>query len=244
MWVCTTDRPCSSTLGREQVAEPSTLADDRLRLVPEELSRDRLGRELDNWAANSALYRQRGWLLLAQDLDELTVDVGFLAPVAFGDRHLDVMTACIRLRYDNYDLWPPSLRFIDPRTGGLTMPPVQAVDRVGGDSDEVRNALLGHPTEGVPFLCLPGIREYHSHPQHSGDDWLLHRERGDGRLAVICDRVWRRMVRNVLGIQVNLASIRGLGTQLNINLAQGDADLISPAVPVDGMAEASLKQPT
>lgn len=222
------------------MAEPSPARDHRPRLVPDELSRERLARELDDWAANTDLYRQRGWLLLSQDLDELTVDVGFLAPVAFGDRHLDVMTTCIRLRYDNYDLWPPSLRFIDPRTGTLTMPPVQAVDRVGTDSEEVRNALLDHPTEGVPFLCLPGIREYHSHPQHSGDDWLLHRERGDGKLAVICDRVWRRMARNVLGVQVNLASIRGIGTQLNMSLAQGDADLIPETI----VTEPLLGEPT
>lgn len=219
------------------MAEPSTPPTHGLLLVPDELSRERLVGELDDWTANAERYRQRGWLLLAQDLNDLTVDVGFLAAVAFGDRHLDIMTTCIRLRYDNYDLWPPSLRFIDPRTGGLTMPPVQAVDRVGTDSDEVRNALLGHPIEGVPFLCLPGIREYHSHPQHSGDDWLLHRERGDGKLAVICDRVWRRMARNVLGVQVNLASIRGLGTQLNMSLAQGEADLIPTTIQTEPLVE-------
>ena len=27
------------------------------------------------------------------------------------------MTACVRFDYTNYDLWPPSVEFIDPCTG-------------------------------------------------------------------------------------------------------------------------------
>jgi hypothetical protein len=36
--------------------------------------------------------------------------------------------------------------------------------------------LDDHPFTHKPFLCLRGIREYHEHPQHSGDEWLLYRE--------------------------------------------------------------------
>jgi hypothetical protein len=36
--------------------------------------------------------------------------------------------------------------------------------------------LPDHPLTHKPFLCLRGIREYHEHPQHSGDDWFLYRE--------------------------------------------------------------------
>jgi len=36
--------------------------------------------------------------------------------------------------------------------------------------------LDDHPTTHKPFLCVRGIREYHEHPQHSGDEWLLYRE--------------------------------------------------------------------
>ncbi len=197
-------------------------------LVSPDISRRKLGEELAHWDANTDAYRSRGWLLLDADLDNLRVDLGFLAIAAIGDMQVPIMTACVRLRYNNYDLWPPSLTFIDPRTGEPTNPPVQAPARI--NANEVRNALLGYPVTGAPFLCLPGNREYHNHPQHTGDDWLLHRAAGEGRLAVIAERIWQRMVRNVIGLQVVLQSIPTLGTQLQVALAQGDVDLL-PAGP-------------
>jgi hypothetical protein len=187
-------------------------------LVPREVSRAKLDRELADWSSNAELYRRRGWLLLGAD--DLDIDVAFTAQVAVGEMTLPVITTAIRLNFDNYDLWPPSLTFVDPMTGQPALPVVSAPER--DQHGEPRNVLLGHPITKQPFLCLPGLREYHSHPQHSGDDWLLHRTNGQGRLAVICDRVWRRMARNVLGLQVNLLSLPGVGTQLQMGLAQGD----------------------
>ena len=187
-------------------------------LVPREVSRAKLDAELTDWKSNVELYRRRGWLLLGAN--ELEVDVAFVAQVAVGELTLPVITTTIRLNFDNYDLWPPSLTFIEPMTGLPALPVVNAPER--DERGDPRNVLLGHPITKQPFLCLPGLREYHHHPQHSGDDWLLHRTSGQGRLAVICDRVWRRMARNVLGLQVNLLTLPGLGTQLQIMLAQGD----------------------
>ena len=34
-----------------------------------------------------------------------------------------------------------------------------------------------HPLTHRPFLCLRGIREYHDHPQHTGDEWLLYKDK-------------------------------------------------------------------
>jgi hypothetical protein len=201
-------------------------ADRAPLLVPREVSEHKLSEELAQWHDNADVYRRRGWVLLSAK--DLCVDIGFLATVAFGDVLLPAVTAAIRLDYTNYDLWPPSLTFIEPRSGEKAVPPVQALERVG---DGVRNALLGHPATGELFLCVPGLREYHSHPQHTGDDWLLHRNAGAGRLAVICDIVWRRMVRNVIGLHVEIQSIPRAGTQLQVGLAQGDVDLIPAGVP-------------
>lgn len=186
-------------------------------LVPREVSRVKLDGELADWHSNAELYRRRGWLLLG--VADLDVNVAFVAQVAVGEMTLPVITTAIRLNFDNYDLWPPSLTFIDPMTGQPALPVVSAPERDQGG--EPRNVLLGHPISKQPFLCLPGLREYHSHPQHSGDDWLLHRTSGQGRLAVICDRVWRRMARNVLGLQVNLLTLP-MGMQLQMALVQGD----------------------
>jgi len=38
----------------------------------------------------------------------------------------------------------------------------------------VQLMVAAEPDE-IPFLCLPGIREYHENPAHTGDSWLLHR---------------------------------------------------------------------
>ena len=45
------------------------------------------------------------------------------------------------------------------------------------DKGQSFNVTLGnHPLTKKPFLCMRGIREYHEHPQHSGDDWMQYRE--------------------------------------------------------------------
>lgn len=194
-------------------------------LVPLEVSRAKLGAELEQWEENRELYRRRGWILMG--VSNLTVDVAFVAMMAIGDLQVPTITASIRLSYDNYDLWPPSLTFTDPRTGEPSNPVVTAPDTVDG---QVRNVLLAHP-DGQPFLCVPGVREYHNHPQHTGDDWLLHRNDGAGKLAVICDIVWRRMARNVLGIFLNLQSLPQVGTDLKLGIAQGDVDRLPVPPP-------------
>jgi len=209
-------------------------------LVPPAVSRAKLARDLESWRANARAYRQRGWLLLGHD--DLTVDVGFLARVAVGRGSMPIITVAIRLDYTNYDLWPPSLLFIDPHTGAPVMPPVRALDEIGG---EVNDALIdGHPDTGLPFLCLPGLREYHSHPQHSGDDWLLHRRNGAGNLHVVCDRVWRRMARNVLGLMMSSESLPGLGVKTEYGLAQGNIELVAAQVAQVQPATPALVEPS
>lgn len=43
--------------------------------------------------------------------------------------------------------------------------------------------------DSIPFLCMRGVREYHRHPAHTGDAWLLHRGRGEGRLIAILSAI-------------------------------------------------------
>jgi len=194
--------------------------------VPKEVSRAKLAAELADWQANAAIYTRRGWLLL--DRSPLHVEVAFLSAVPLvGVFTIPVVTACVRLDYSNYDLWPPSLTFIDPRTREPASPPVRAPATTPAG---IRDALIdGHPDTGRPFLCLPGIREYHNHPQHTGDDWLLHRATGAGRLAVICERIWQRMVRNVVGLHVTVQAMPpAIGTQVAMALAQGDLTAAQP----------------
>lgn len=185
---------------------------DRTVLVDPGISTAKLDRELADWHANRNVYRRRGWWLI--DRDGLTVEVAFARTVPFGQGPLTVVPVAVRFNFDNYDLLPPSVEFIDPVTGASALPRADAIDY---QVEPPNNALVGgHPATGRPFLCLPGIREYHTHPTHSGDDWLLYRSRGDGRLAVICERIHARMV----------ATVQGVGAQISVmvSLQQGPAE--------------------
>lgn len=175
------------------------------QLVAPEVTGAKVAAHLHDWHSHADEYRQRGWLLLKES--GTTLEIGFVAPnVAAGFR---VMPVAIRLNYDNYDLWPPSLTFIDPLTGKPLPPSIPALKREGA---ELRNLIVGvHPDTGLPFLCLAGIREYHRHPQHSGDDWLRYRAQRMGAPAVICERIWEFMTRRVTGLSVNF----GIGLQVN-----------------------------
>ena len=223
-------QPTSGAVGPLAVAAATPVSTTGVpELVPLAVSRAKLAAEIADWEANAAIYTRRGWLLL--DRGPLHVEVAFLAAVPLvGVYTIPVVTACVRLDYNNYDLWPPSLTFIDPRTREPASPAVRAP--ATGPAG-VRDALVdGHPNTGRPFLCLPGIREYHNHPQHTGDDWLLHRATGAGRLAVICERIWQRMARNVVGLRVTVQALPPtIGTQVEMALAQGDLAAVQPPLP-------------
>jgi hypothetical protein len=185
-------------------------------VVDPEVTRRKFERELELWSEQDTVYRRRGWLMLGQH--ELSVDIGFLGRLPVGGQPIPAMSACVRIDFTNYDLQPPSVEFIDPLTGEYASPPVQAL--VGTAEDPRDLVVHSHPETNRPFFCVPGIREYHNHPQHSGDSWLLHRQSGEGRLATICDRIWRSMARNLIGIQVNVQTLPG---QLQIQLRVANA---------------------
>lgn len=211
-------------------------------VVDPEVSRLKFERELKLWRENEETYRRRGWVLLGRC--ELGADVGFLGRLPIGAQQVPAMTACIRIDFTNFDLWPPSVEFIDPLTGAYAPPPVQAlVETDEGASDLV---VHSHPDTNRPFFCVPGIRQYHDHPQHSGDSWLLHRNSGEGSLATICDRIWRAMARNLLGIHVELQTVPGqLKIQLRVVNAPGEVApmLWEQAKQAEQAAEAAQSGP-
>lgn len=114
-----------------------------------------------------------------------------------------------RFNLSDYDLIAPSLDFLDPWSDE----PLQYATMFRAlEFEQQRKAhivlLDAHPTTGRPFLCLRGIREYHEHPQHSGDQWLLYRDSMSlfsivmslWRVAV--DLIWANLVIQQQGIQV------------------------------------------
>lgn len=81
----------------------------------------------------------------------------------------------VRVSLDDYDLRAPSVTFHHPTTWEYLpheyLP--RGVHLVDGKPMNVVHA--NHPATGLPFFCLCGNRQYHEHPQHSGDEWLLYR---------------------------------------------------------------------
>lgn len=199
-------------------------------LVDPIVSREKFQREFDLWKANSKS-AERGWLLLNYDNTELTIELAFIASIAMssGSSFLPIIACGVRLTYENYDLWPPSLTFIDVVSREPQKPHVGAIVQTTGGPQNL--VIDGHPTTHRPFLCLAGIREYHTHPQHTGDDWLLHRAAHEGSVSTICDRIWRLMVKNIMGLQVNMQALPlwPLRAQLQIAIAQGDVDAVLAA---------------
>jgi hypothetical protein len=47
-----------------------------------------------------------------------------------------------------------------------------------------------HPTTGLPFICMRGIREYHIHSSHINDHWDSHRQNPDNSLLGLVFQIW------------------------------------------------------
>ena len=131
------------------------------------------------------------------------------------------MPLAVRFGFENYDLWPPSVALIDPITRRwLQIPRLAALDYTNQDAASAPANLFvgGHPATGHVFFCVPGVREYHTHPEHTGDDWLLHRCEGLGTLGQLCDLLWRLAVRPVTGLNF-IAQRLAVGQLNSINQA-------------------------
>jgi hypothetical protein len=201
-------------------------------LVDPAVSAAKLASQLSDWERNREIYEQRGWVLLGTE--QLHVDVGFTARVAAGPvKDLVTMPLAVRFCFENYDVWAPSVRVIDPITRRwLEVPRLRALDFAPlADGEPPLDLFVGgHPETGRVFLCKPGAREYHSHPEHSGDDWLLYRGRGFGTLGALCDLIWRTTTRLVTGLDFTARRLTvddNEVTQLDVEIRQDNVDALA-----------------
>jgi hypothetical protein len=196
----------------QQPGQPDPVTGRRLEheatpvLADPGVSARKLDEQLARWEENRAEKEARGIHLLRRD--GLAVEVAFvgrvLVSVPVGPAGqtvpavLPVVSACVRIDFTNYDVWAPSVRFIDFFNRKPGPPAVRALRWENGQE---QNVLLGHPRTQELFLCLRGTREYHEHPEHNGDDWLLLRNGDLGTLHRLTEQVWERMARNVVGLR-------------------------------------------
>jgi hypothetical protein len=75
----------------------------------------------------------------------------------------------LALGCENYDGEPPTAELLD--ADGVPLPAGQ------WPKDLIRQGIIdGHRDFDRPFFCRPGLREFHTHPQHEDDPWDAHRE--------------------------------------------------------------------
>jgi hypothetical protein len=205
-----TPQPVSTTTDPEAPAHVGSEA-----LVDPAVSRAKFERELASYRAIAADRRRLGWWMLSAEFPEVLV--AFVAPQL---RPAGVVFGAL-LDFTNYDLWAPSVKLVNPFTGvpyrAKELPPAltfmrrvplpQPVQIPGIGSMETfteQPLLIAHGQEEVPFFCIPGVREYHDHPAHTGDDWLLHRGQGEGTLFFLLEKLYHYGVAPLKGYQFGL----------------------------------------
>lgn len=112
----------------------------------------------------------RGWTIFK--IEHPIIDVGFTGI------NKDIR---IRMLCDNWNELPPSIEFLSLSGEYLTT--------VRNDPGGVFNNSP-HPQTSRPFICMVGSREYHTHPSHTGDHWLNHKNKPSNDLGGILTQVW------------------------------------------------------
>jgi hypothetical protein len=179
-------------------------------LVDPRVSRAKFERQLKDFDQLRTEYLRRGWWLLEAKFPEV-----FIVFVSSKTRPLAAVFGVL-IDFSNYDLWAPSVKLVHPftrvpyKTGELPTALVRAVPvasvaplpisptnpttpsgATGPQHYTPQPLAQAYDLEDVPFICLPGVREYHENPAHTGDSWLLHRGRGEGTLHFIVEQLSR-----------------------------------------------------
>lgn len=153
-------------------------------------------------------YRRRGWFLVSATFPIVTILFAATKTAPPG------VVFSARFDYTNYDAEPPSVVIVHPFTGEPYLAkdiPAPLNRTVPGPElgpglqlQQEQNLLQDYGPDTVPFLCVGGVREYHSHPGHSGDPWELQRTAGAGQLARLAEIIWRYGVDPINGYAITM----------------------------------------
>jgi len=174
-------------------------------LVDPAVSRAKFERELAEYGKSARERREQGWWILSAEFPNVLV--------AFAVPHVRPVAVALGalINFDNYDLWAPSVRIVNPFTGipykFKETPQEQRMWRRDPASGRPMHQLQAHDPDDVPFFCIQGVREYHEHPAHTGDAWLLHRGTGRGTLYFLLEKLYQYGVQLVRGFQINLTIV-------------------------------------
>ena len=158
---------------------------NEIQFVDPEVTQEKFREELGMFFHLKEDYRRKGVLLLEQHYPNL-----FFAFAAPSLSPMPIAFA-VCINFVNYDIQPLSVKFVHP----LTFEPV-SIEQVPTwlyrklEGSPVPQPLLQADQDRVPFFCIPGVREYHEHPFHNGDSWLLYRKKGgEGSLCFLLDNL-------------------------------------------------------
>lgn len=176
-----------------------------MQFVDPAVSRRKFDREVSAYRANERLHVVRGWWLMYADFPKLLM--AFVTPKV----KPATITFGALLDFTNFDVWAPSVRIVDPFTEQpypADQLPVKFLRRPpGGDEASPPGSILQYHAPALPFVCLAGVREYHEHPSHSGDHWLLLRGSPRARPFTLLEQLYTYGCEpiDVLQIQVRVA---------------------------------------
>lgn len=125
----------------------------------------------------------------------------------------------VEIDFTNYDVEPPSIIFIDSLTGSpITVKELNGLGffqvnqqqpqqiQLGPQGLQIAgpNPILMIGKENKPFLCIPGVREYHDHPAHTDNPWLNYRGKGEGKLTFLLDQLFNHSIPYISGFNMSV----------------------------------------
>lgn len=127
---------------------------------------------------NPVLLMDRGWLILESMYPRFTITM---------HHRRTGKLRTFQFTFDDWNDLPPAQTIVDPDTRqpvpGNQWPQYQSYWHQSGWSN---TPLITTPQ---PFMCMPGIREYHTHHAHGQDKWENYKGSEDYSLVGIVSQV-------------------------------------------------------
>lgn len=164
-------------------------------LIDSKVSEIKFNREVENLLSLQSILRKQGWIIESTIFP--IVRVSFIATKIFPP----IIPLTVDVDFTNYNIWAPSVRFLN----SVTFEPIYLPGLRKAAEGDIGNIIItGHPTTGEPFICLPGVREYHNHPEHNGNSWDLCRYTGEGSLYFLLEKIWTYCIKSINAFYIQI----------------------------------------
>lgn len=144
-----------------------------------QVSRELFDEQVKRVTGNPDLLLDRGWLVLNA--------VCPLLVVAVHHRHTGKLRM-LRFSFDDWNDLPPALSLIDGETGQDLPGSLWPTDSLS-HWHQTGWISAGGISTTKPFMCMAGIREYHTHNSHVSDLWESYKSQPGFDLAGIVIQV-------------------------------------------------------